>query len=173
MWVDDDVWRDPFTREGHVLQRMTDRPLPLSQHLLPVHNPPPATPTSHSSPTSHPTNLLPVLDATRSLLPMPAGKLVPNLRDPNRADFDLAKLVPFLVDRHHHLSTAYKQWLTSRTLSHLTLSPTYLTLSPAHPTLSPAHPHLVNNASLAASQKCACVFLGVLLRASFELWRER
>ena len=66
------------------------------------------TQPSHTSPASHPTHLLPVLDATRALLPVSAGKLVPNLRDPDRAHFDLAELVALLVHRHHHLATPHE-----------------------------------------------------------------
>ena len=115
------------------------------------------TQPSHTHPTSHPAHLLPVLDATRALLPVSAGKLVPNLRDPDGAHFDLAELVALLVHRHHHLATPH-EWAVE---VHNTF--------PSH---TPTRPYLVNNASLAASQKCTCIFLGVPLWAALQLEGE-
>ena len=47
--------------------------------------------------------LLVVGDPTRTLLAVPTGKLVPDLRYADRANSDLAELVAILVDRQHHL----------------------------------------------------------------------
>ena len=47
--------------------------------------------------------LLVVGDPARALLPVPAGKLVPDLGDADRAHANLAELVAILVDRQHHL----------------------------------------------------------------------
>jgi hypothetical protein len=49
------------------------------------------------------TNLLPVLDTTGTLLTMPRGKFISNLRDPNWPNANLAELVALRVKRQHHL----------------------------------------------------------------------
>ena len=88
MGIDDHVGGDPFTSEWHVL--CMKKVLELGQCR------------NHGNQKIKP-HLLPVRDSTGSFLSVTTGELVSNLRDPHRANLDLAEFVAILVDRHHYL----------------------------------------------------------------------
>lgn len=90
MGIDDNIRGDPLTGEWHVL---CEERQSMAQARFGCHN--------HGNQIKP--HLLSVSDSTGSLLPMAASELVSDLRDPHRANLDLAELVAILVYGHHYL----------------------------------------------------------------------
>ena len=92
--------------------------------------------------------LLVVGDATRTLLPVATGKLVPYLWNPDRTNSNLAELVAVLVNGQHHLPRG-----EFRVADTQEVMPT----------------HLVNDSVLTGPEKSASVSLFVSLGRTGEL----